>query len=75
MRTIIDIQDDVISLLDEVAKREKRSRASVVREAVSLYLAQKRPPATDQAFGIWKSRPENGIQYQDRLRKEWEEQI
>jgi metal-responsive CopG/Arc/MetJ family transcriptional regulator len=72
MRTIIDLPQEQIDALDNLRGNE-RSRASLIREAVALYLAQQ--PATLEslpAFGIWRDRQVNSLAYEDALRNEWE---
>ncbi|MFT7173936.1 MAG: metal-responsive CopG/Arc/MetJ family transcriptional regulator, partial [Paracoccaceae bacterium] len=34
MRTVIDVPDEIIQSLDQVGGAEKRSRASLIREAI-----------------------------------------
>ena len=72
MRTIIEVPDDVIKSLDRVGGAEKRSRAALIREAISEYLRTKAVPPAEAAFGLWKRHPKDGIQYQKALRDEWE---
>ena len=72
VRTIIDVPDEIIRSLDEVSGVEKRSRASLIREAITDYLRLKAVPPAEAAFGLWKETPKEGVQYQDDLRGEWE---
>ena len=57
MRTLISLPDDDVRWLDEKASREGRSRAAVVREAVSALRQADRPPDDmawlNDAFGVW----------------------
>jgi predicted transcriptional regulator len=71
MRTVIDIPDETAPILDALAKRQKKSRAAVIREAIQLYLASRVPQADDEAFGLWNGHEEDGVDYQQRLREEW----
>lgn len=74
MRTIVEIPNEIIESLDRVGAQENRSRASLIREAVALYLHGKSSsPAESGAFGIWRERQENALDYQERLRGEWED--
>lgn len=74
MRTIVEIPDEVVQALDSVCRRENCSRASVVREAVAQYLTRISPdPGESGAFGIWKGRSVDGVQYQRQLRDEWDD--
>lgn len=72
MRTIIDVPDDMIQSLDRVGVAENRSRAALIREAITEYLHQKAAPCAEAAFGLWRQRQTDGINYQDELRQEWE---
>ena len=72
VRTIIDVPDEIIRSLDQVSGIEKRSRASLIREAIADYLRLKAVPPAEAAFGLWKETPKEGVQYQNDLRGEWE---
>jgi len=73
MRTTIDLPDEQISALATLCQQTRFSRAEIIRRAVAAYLLQHHPQQDDSAFGIWKQRMENGLDYQNRLRKEWDE--
>ena len=70
MRTIVDIPDEELRELEDFCRRQGISRAEGMRRAVREYLAQDES-AFDEAFGIWKDRGEDGVEYQRRLRAEW----
>jgi hypothetical protein len=74
MRTLIDIPDEQVAELAKLARKEKVSRAALVRRAIADMLAAKRPTtpnAIDAAFGLWSDKVEDGLAYQERLRSEW----
>ena len=71
MRALIDIDEKQIRELDRLAKNQKRSRASVIREAVSDYLDRKATDTDGDAFGLWGQRRIDGLTYQDKIRGEW----
>lgn len=71
MRTLIDIEENHIAELDQLAAKRKASRAALVREAVAEYLDRNAPKSMDAAFGLWRDREEDGLAYQERLREEW----
>jgi len=74
MRTLVDIPDDQIAELTQLAEREKVSRAALVRKAISDLLESNRETKGDAikaAFGLWADRDEDGLAYQERLRSEW----
>lgn len=71
MRTLIDIEEESIKELDRLAVRQKRSRASLIRQAVSDYLERNAVDVSDEAFGLWGLRKTDGMAYQEKLRSEW----
>jgi len=72
MRTIVDIPKEVIASLDDVGHRTKRSRASLIRDAVSNYLVEVQTEKAEAAFGVWKSRKIDGLEYQTKAREDWD---
>jgi len=75
-RILADLPDDDIKRLDRIAQEQGKSRAAVLREAVSAYTSQ---PANndlswiDKGFGLWAR---HGIaydpqEYDRRRRAEW----
>lgn len=76
-RILADLPDDDIKWLDQLAAQHGKSRASVLREAVSVYKAQSQPQNgfdwIDKGFGLWAN---HGIAYDPhdydrRRRAEW----
>jgi metal-responsive CopG/Arc/MetJ family transcriptional regulator len=70
MRTLVDIPDRQIVELAAIGSANKISRAEVIRRAIAAYLDQHRP-GPENVFGIWKTEPEDGLAYQERVRSEW----
>jgi predicted transcriptional regulator len=71
MRTLVDLGPGQIDKLDELATREQRSRAALIREAIDDLLAKRLSRNEDGAFGLWGKKKVDGLAYQDRIRKEW----
>ncbi len=71
MRTLVDLIDSQVEALDQLAKRQDRSRASLVREAVDDYLDRHRLDDEDEAFGLWSKDATDGLAFQDQARSEW----
>jgi metal-responsive CopG/Arc/MetJ family transcriptional regulator len=71
MRTLVDLPERELEQLTALSRSRKTSRAELIRQAVAGYLAQNKAGMED-SFGLWKVRREDGVTYQDRLRKEWE---
>ena len=72
MRAIIDIPDQLVESLDRVGKTYQKSRAALVREAITDFLRVKSIPQAEAAFGLWKQKNKDGVVYQNDLRQEWE---
>jgi metal-responsive CopG/Arc/MetJ family transcriptional regulator len=72
VRTLVDIPGKYLSVLSEISKQEKLSRAAVVREAIALYVEnyQSKKPL-DEAFGLWGKKKTDGLKYQRKIRSEW----
>lgn len=73
MRTIIDLKDHQIRELAVLCQQTRLSRAELIRRAVNEYLQHHSPDRDDSAFGLWKDRVEDGLEYQQRIRAEWSE--
>jgi len=57
--------------LDALSKKEKRSRAALIREAIADYLARRRKTHEGDAFGFWGKRKVDGLSYQQKVHREW----
>jgi metal-responsive CopG/Arc/MetJ family transcriptional regulator len=71
MRTLVDLSDAQLEALDELSKKEKRSRAALIRQAIDDYLAKRRSKKEGDAFGLWGKRNVDGLAYQEKVRSEW----
>jgi predicted transcriptional regulator len=71
MRTLIDMEDQQVQELDDIARRLKLSRAAVVRRAVAEFLDRNAVTELGDAFGLWGDRKDDGLEYQERMRSEW----
>ncbi|HEX8402020.1 MAG TPA: CopG family transcriptional regulator [Allosphingosinicella sp.] len=72
MRTLVDIPEPLVRRLDERAKCAGRSRAALIREAVNRYLGPEDVLSLDQVFGLWGDHTIDGLEYQRRVRGEWD---
>jgi hypothetical protein len=76
MRTIVDLPREQIEALDIYARQKGISRAAAVRESVAAYLPEKTKKKIDwlkhPAFGSWKGPKANAVEYQRKLRTEWD---
>jgi metal-responsive CopG/Arc/MetJ family transcriptional regulator len=71
MRTLVDLGDTQVRALDELSKKEKRSRAALIRQAIDDYLAKLYGGQEGDAFGLWGKRKVDGLAYQKKVRSEW----
>ena len=71
MRTLVDLGDTRIRALDELSKKQKRSRAALIRQAIDDYLGKHRGEQESGAFGLWGKRKVDGLAYQEKVRGEW----
>jgi hypothetical protein len=72
-RFLVDVPAEDVRKLDEIAKREGKSRAAVLREAVSNYLEVCGKDGFEKYFGLWERYGSNvdGLEYERQLRGEW----
>lgn len=71
MRALVDMSDHQVEALDALAKREGRSRASLIRAAIGDYLEKHRRADLDDSFGLWKGEAIDGLAFQEEMRREW----
>ena len=76
-RILADLPEEDIKWLDQLASEQGKSRASVLREAVSAYKSQSSPTGNldwlEAGFGAWKDCVEIGdsVEWQRRERASW----
>ncbi len=71
-RALVGIPEADLQSLDVLSQSQHVSRAELIRQAVSMYLAQFKPVENaDEAFGLWKDAGVDGLAYQAKLREEW----
>lgn len=75
MRTIVDIPDGQVKILNQLSNRRKVSRAEIIRQALANYIDDYAKSKKDYklAFGIWKDQKLDSLSYQQKLRDEWDE--
>ncbi len=75
VRTLITIEDQQLKKLDQIARKNKQSRASLVREAIDQFVAKKEPTWKEivaRTAGIWKHKNIDTDTYLKQLRSEWD---
>jgi len=71
VRTLVDIGDQEVKALDRLARREKMSRAALIRKAIDDFLARNNADSEVEAFGLWGAGKIDGLAYQEDIRSEW----
>jgi len=72
---LLRLSDKQMDELDFIAKAQKKTRTEVIREAIEAYVSRKKSDESDNkkiVFGLWKDRDIDGLEYQERMRSEWE---
>jgi predicted transcriptional regulator len=72
-RILADLPDEDIKWLDQLAAEQGKSRAAVLRDAVSSYRPQGSLDWLEAGFGAWKGRDDIGdsVEWQRRERASW----
>jgi metal-responsive CopG/Arc/MetJ family transcriptional regulator len=69
MRILVDLPEDQLKDLDQLAVGDGISRAEAIRRAVARYLGEKAKPKPT-AFGLLKGREVDGLALQRALRED-----
>ncbi len=75
MRTLVDIPDEELEELTTISKARNVSRASLLRCAVSEFLKREKRDTLEDAFGMWADRNIDGLEYQLKIRSEWDREL
>ena len=73
MRFLADIPDDDVQWLDAVARAEGKSRAAVIRDAVTAFRHRDEKAGMEKYSGLWERHGSkvDGLDYERTLRDEW----
>lgn len=70
MRALVDIPDTQLESLGAICESKNVSRAEAIRQAIDYYIALHKADI-GQAFGLWKDKAVDGLEYQEKVRNEW----
>ncbi|QKG70005.1 ribbon-helix-helix domain-containing protein [Erythrobacter mangrovi] len=72
-RILADLPDDDIKWLDRLAEEQGKSRAAILREAVSAYRGENSTSWLERGFGAWKHRSDidDAVEWQRLDRAAW----
>ena len=71
MKTVVELPEEQIEALKRLSERSRLPRAALVRQAVAEFLLLHQGKTDGEAFGLWKNRKLDGLDYQRRLREKW----
>lgn len=74
MRTTIELPEEQAKSLKKLCKEESISHAEAIRRAVHYYISNRNKTIHSKlrkSFGIWKKRNIDGLEYQQKIREEW----
>ena len=72
-RILADLPEEDVAALDQLAARNRRSRAAEIREAVEVYLRRRAGNNwIERGYGYWKDRDDIGdaVEYQRAIRED-----
>ncbi len=72
-RILTEVPDEDVKRLDAIARRDGKSRAAVLREAIQNYLGAGSKKGFEKYFGLWERHGStvDGLEYERQLRGEW----
>jgi Ribbon-helix-helix protein, copG family len=75
MRFLVDVPEDDLKWLDAKAAAEGKSRAAVLRDAVTAFRHKTEKAGIEKYFGLWERHGSrvDGLEYERKLRSEWPE--
>ena len=71
MGSLVEIKEEQLRELDRIARESDRTRAALIEDALAEYLNRQKVSPRDRAFGLWRERNIDGLEYQEEIRKEW----
>jgi len=72
---LLRLSDKQMNELDFIVKAQKKTRTEVIIEAIEAYVSRQKLDEKENkqtVFGLWKDRDIDGLEYQERMRSEWE---
>jgi hypothetical protein len=78
-RTMLYLPQDLYMRALQASKRQKKPLSVVIREALSRYLSHPEKGDTMRSlragFGLWRSRSGSGLQYENKMRRQWKTRV
>jgi len=71
VRTSIALSERQLRALALICRRERISQAEALRRAVSEFVEARATKPSEDAFGLWRGRVREGLDYQRSVRREW----
>ncbi len=73
-KILFNIETEKLKNLDAIIAEKGWSRAEAIRYAIDNLIEQEtaNEKLAKKAFGLWKGRKVDGVEFQKKLRSEWE---
>ncbi|MFN7096657.1 MAG: ribbon-helix-helix protein, CopG family [Gammaproteobacteria bacterium] len=73
MKTLINIPDNQLVIIQQICEEQHVSRTELIRQALTLLIERHNKKSTnvDKAFGILRNKKLDSLAYQRKLREEW----
>ena len=71
MKTTIDLSENESLLLERLSQQRGVPPSRLLNEALELLRQSSIQQDESQAFGIWKGKVSDGLDYETRMRAEW----
>ena len=77
-RVLLSLDDGQFGQLNSLAKKEHSSRTEIIRKAISEFLNRKKDKMVAkhellEFAGAWKGKVVDGLEFQHKIRNEWDE--
>jgi hypothetical protein len=71
MKATIDISEDKSRVLKSLSRQRGVPTSTLLNEALDMLIKSSVQLEEPQAFGIWKGKVSDGLEYEARMRGEW----
>lgn len=72
MQMMVDLSEDQVAALERLSEQRQKSGGQLLQDAVTLLLQPQGKPHLLDFFGALRGQLEDGMVFQDRMRREWD---
>lgn len=72
-KILLEIEDSKLNSLDLIVAKNNWTRSQAIRYAIEYLLEKEKKDSdiSEKAFGLWSNKSIDGLEYQKKLRDEW----